>query len=575
MKIQKIIFVTTLIITLFSCENSSNNGNNDEGKAKKSGGEIIIPIDSYFKAVKPTHVLKIQTAQISGQIFESLVKYDCDDLNILPSLAEKWDISEDGLTYTFYLRKDVKYHDNKCFIDGIGRNVTTEDVSDMFYRAYDSNIENTAYAIFQNTVAGGDDYYNGLTEKISGVTFDENTVSITLVELSNTFLSKLLTIFGSIVPKESFSSDVWTPVGTGPFMYNAIETNSELVVLNKNHKYWMKDSNNVQLPYLEKLSFKYYSNDDQRMDDFWNKDISIVKNVPITQISEVLEDRIADFKGKEAKYILESIPQMSTSYLEFNMDSEIFKDKRVRQAISLAIDRKKLVEKTLKNQAFEIGKFGITPPLPKIYKGYDFSGIEKSGYTRNSVKAKELLAEAGYPNGKGFPALSAEFKMQNDRYLIMSEIQNQLKSVLNINMAIEQVEFNKLLENNSTGTADIFEQQWIGDFASPESFLINFYGKLVPDVKGEPSLINGGRYINDKFDELFEKGMSSRTIEESQEFFAEAEKAMLEDPAIVVLFYGESLWLKQSELKGFHTNGMGYLDFTSVYLIKTKVETVK
>jgi len=88
------------------------------------------------------------------------------------------------------------------------------------------------------------------------------------------------------------------------------------------------------LPYLEGINFKHYENDNLRMDDFWDDNVAIVKNVPITKVSEVLEERMSDFKGKNAKYILESIPEMATSYLEFNMNSEIFKDVRVRQAIN-------------------------------------------------------------------------------------------------------------------------------------------------------------------------------------------------------------------------------------------------
>lgn len=571
----KVFFYATVLLTvLFSC-NSNKDSNDNSNSESKQGGDISIPLDSYFKVTKPTDVLKSETAQISGQIIESLVRFNPRNLQIEPSLAEKWELSEDGLTYKFHLRKDVRFHDNACFENGVGRALTTKDVVDMFYRIYSMEQSNAAFSIFQNTIVGADDYHTGVAESISGISFDENTVTVQLVELSNTFLNKLLTVFAAVVPHEIYEQNNFALVGTGPFVYNGAMSSSERVILDRNENYWMKDSNGVQLPYLDRLQFKYYDNDDLRMDDFWANNIAIVKNVPITKVSEVLEERIADFRGKKAKYILESVPEMATSYLEFNMNSEIFKDPRVRQAISLAIDRKKLVQKTLKNQAYEIGKFGITPPLPKIYEGYDFETIEKSGYTRNSVRAKELLAEAGYPNGENFPELSAEFKMDTDRYLMMSEIQNQLKSILNINMAIEQVEFNRLIENNSMGTADIFEQVWIGDFASPESFLVNFYGKLVPESLTEPSVINGGRYVNGKFDNFFEQGLKARTIKDAHEYFAKAEIEMLADPAIAVLFYGEKLWLKQANLKNFHTNGMNHIDFTNVYLASVKVEEKK
>jgi len=566
---KNFFYLLGIISILFSCtNNTSSDSENNEAINTKLGGEINIPLDSYFAVEKPTEILKVEGAQIAGQVFESLVKYNSRTLEIEPALAEKWDISEDGLTYTFHIRKGVKFHDNACFDGGKGREMTTLDVVDMFYRVYENVPENTGYFMFQNTIVGGDDFYNGTATEISGLSSTESSVTVQLAEVSNTFLSKTLTIYGSILPKESLNAEKWEPVGTGPFVYNK-QSNSELVILNKNPNYWMKDSAGVKLPYLDKLTYQFFEDDSDKMDDFWAGKTSIVKNVPITKISDVLEERMSDFEGKDAQYVLESVPQMSTTYLEFNMESKILKSPKVRLAISLAIDRKRLVEKTLKNQAFEIGKFGMTPPLPKFYKDYDFEGIEDVSYTKNSELAKQLLAEAGYPDGKGFPTISAQFKMDNSMYLIMSEIQTQLKSVLNINMDIEQVEFNQLIENNAMGTADIFENIWIGDFPSPESFLINFYGALVPDDKNTPSIVNGARYNNKEFDALFEKGLHAKTSKEANEFFAEAEKVLMQDPPMVILFYGENLWLKQASLKNFHTNGMNYLDFTSVYLDKT------
>ncbi len=573
---KKLILSISIFSLLFSCNSGADKSENkDNDKTTKSGGNITIPLDSYFSIERPREVLKIEAAQIYGQILESLVKFDDETLEVEPALAEKWSISDDGITYTFHLRENALFHDNSCFKDGKGRAVTTQDVVDMFYRIYENVPNNSAYPMFQNTIVGGEEYYNNKSEKISGISNDDKTVTVQLIQPNNTFLSKLVTIYASIIPKESLNDDQWNIVGTGPFKYNKSESTSELVVLDKNPNYWMTDSTGTKLPYLDHLTYKFYDDDNAKMNDFWDSKIAILKNVPITKISSVLEERIDDFQGKKAKYVLESVPQMSTTYLEFNMKSKALKDLKVRQALNYAIDRKKIVEKTLKNQAFEIGKFGITPPLPKIYKGYDFEGIEDYGYTRNSEKAKKLLAEAGYPDGKGFPVLSIQFKQDNSRYLVMSEVQTQLKSVLNIDVDIEQVEFNKLLENQAYGTADIFHNIWVGDFPSPESFLINFYGKLVPSNSNEPSYVNGGRYINKEFDELFEKGMASKNPEEANKYFAEAEKVMLQDPPLIVLYYGENMWLRQANIKNFHTNGMNYIDFTKVYVVNSNDEKAK
>jgi ABC-type oligopeptide transport system substrate-binding subunit len=268
--------------------------------------------------------------------------------------------------------------------------------------------------------------------------------------------------------------------------------------------------------------------------------------------------------------MLVSEPQLSTTYLEFNMQTPVLKNKKVRQAINLAINRKKLVEKIMKNQAYEIGKFGITPPLPKIFTDYDFEAIEDVSYSFNPEEAKKLLAEAGYPGGKGFPSLSMQFRLGNDHYLVASEIQNQLRSVLNINVEIEGVEFNQLIENQAMGKADIFRSTWFGDYPNPETFLVNAYGKIVPQSASEPSYMNSSRYINPAFDEAYEKGAQSATTAESYAAFAEAEKILMEDAAFIMLWYGEDMMLIQSKVRNLQTNGMRFLDLRSVYF-KTRI----
>jgi oligopeptide transport system substrate-binding protein len=312
------------------------------------------------------------------------------------------------------------------------------------------------------------------------------------------------------------------------------------------------------------------------MDNFWGGGLTYIPNVPITAISEVLEERIRDFESNPPKYMLESEPQLSSTYLEFNMQTPVLKNKKVRQAINYAVNRKKLVEKIMRNQAYEIGKFGITPPLTRIFNEYDFEGIEDTSYTFNPERAKELLAEAGYPGGKNFPSLSMQFRLGNDTYLIASEIQNQLKSVLNINIQIEGVEFNQLIENQAMGKADIFRSTWFGDYPNPETFLVNAYGKIVPASMDEPSYMNSSRYVNPAFDEAFERGSKSVTQEESYAAFAEAEKILMADAAFIMLWYGEDMMLLQSKVRDLETNGMRFLDLRSVYFkTRTAKETEK
>ncbi|MEX1000836.1 MAG: peptide ABC transporter substrate-binding protein [Crocinitomicaceae bacterium] len=562
-KLNKLLGLTISLI-LLGCNGSSNDSDNKENESIY-GGVFTMPTGSYFKAIRPTEMQKLETAQVYDQVLEGLVKYNPKTLEIEPALASEWTVSKEGTIYTFTIREDVYFHDDPCFPDGKGRKLNSEDVVFSFQNIFKNETTNRAYYNFKGSIVGGEEYYNGTADHISGISANENEVSIEITEPSSVFLQKLATVFATIVPKESFETDEFHPVGTGPFIYDKKGSNSELVKLYRNSNYYLSDDEGNQLPYLDSVVFKYYEHSEDQMDLFWDKGLSYIPNVPITSISEVLEERIEDFESNPPKYMLISQPQLSTTYLELNMTTPVLKNKKVRQALNMAINRKKLVEKIMKNQAYEIGKFGITPPLTKILKGYDFETIEDAGYVYNPEQAKKLLAEAGYPGGKGFPNLSMQFRLGNDHYLIASEIQSQLRSALNINVDIEGIEFNQLIENQAMGTADIFRATWFGDYPNPETFLVNAYGKIVPDSRDKPSYMNSSRYVNPKFDEAFERGSLTADKDSSYAAFAEAEAIMMEDAPFIILWYGEDLMLLQSNVRNFETNGMRYMDLTTVY----------
>lgn len=552
------------VVFLNSCGGSGDDNDNNVDSVSIYGGTFNMPIGSYFSPTRVVEVQKLETAQVYDQILEGLVKYNPKTLEVEPNLATGWEVSEDGLTYTFTLKDDVYFHDHEVFEGGKGRKLTAEDVLYTFTTIYTAGPENRAYAAFKNTIAGGDDFYNGKATEISGIKADGNKVIFTLTETSTIFLQKLAAIHAVIVPKEAVEAAEFIPVGTGPFIYDKKST-SEVVRLGKNPKYHGKDDKGNQLPYLDSVVFSYYEHQEDPMELFWSGKMSYIPNVPITRISEVLEERIADFESKPPKYVLISEPQLSTTYLEFNMTNKVLKNKNVRKAINHAINRQKLVEKIMKNQAYEIGKFGVTPPLPKIFKDYDFEGIEDVSYQYNPELAKKLLADAGYPDGKGFPTLTFQFRLGNDHYLVASEIQNQLRSVLNINVEIEAIEFNDLIENQGNGRADIFRTTWFGDYPSPETWLLNAYGKIVPSDRSLPSYVNSSRFQNAEYDKLFEQGVHASTVEEAYKSFAAAEKVLMDEAPFIILWYGEDMMLVQASVRQLETNGMRYLDLRNVY----------
>ena len=563
-------YVTTLLIlTVFlSCGSEETDAPEHPVKVEKEarhGGVFRMPLESYFTSARINEVKKYEESQIYWQIFDGLIKYNSKSLEIEPALADSWEVSSDGLFYTFNLRENVKFHDNACFENGIGRIVTPADVVYTFECIYEHSQLNSAYAVFRNTIEGGDEFHMGRADSISGISYEGNAIKFKLKKPSLAFIQKLASVFGSIVAPEVLNDETFVLVGTGPFIFDSENSDSSIVKLSRNKDYYRTDEYGDKLPYLDSVIFVYYDDVNDEMNRFWQGQMSYIRKVPANKLSEVLEDKIGDFESNPPKYVLHSEPELSTTYLQFNMTTPVLKNKKVRKALNYAIDRNKLVEKTIKNQAYGVGQYGITPPLRKSFENYDFDGVGNVSYSYNPDTARALLAAAGYPDGKNFPTLEMQFRLGSVDYLIASEIQKQLLRVLNINIEIGAVEFNVMLDNKSKGVSDIFRTNWVGDYPTPEAFLSNAYGKVVPKSQHDPSFLNTSRYHNPNFDELFEKGTTAATATEANQYFSEAEKILMEDAVFIILWYGEDMALKQASLKSFDMNSIGYVDLRNTY----------
>ena len=283
----------------------------------------------------------------------------------------------------------------------------------------------------------------------------------------------------------------------------------------------------------------------------------------------MVETQIVDFKNKPPKFVLERSPEMATQYYEFNLTKPPFNNFKVRQAFNYAIDRNKIIESVLKGEAYGPGINGICPPS---FKGYDISEIK--GYDFDAEKAKNLLVEAGYPDGKGFPKVKIELNSGGSKNTnVAMEIQKQLKNILNIEVDFEVVSMKQNMEDQKFCKADIFRSAWIADFPSPENFLWMMYGKSVPEDITQPSYPNTSRYKNPEYDKLFETAKAATTKEESYDLFLKAEKVMMNDAPLIVLWYDEDYRLIKSNLHNYNSNPMCYQDFSEVY-IKEVVQAV-
>ena len=190
--------------------------------------------------------------------------------------------------------------------------------------------------------------------------------------------------------------------------------------------------------------------------------------------------------------------------------------------------------------------------------------------------ARELLKEAGYPNGEGFPPVRLEINLGGNKHkLVATELQYQFLDVLGIHVEVEQVSFADKVEHSKYGKSEIFRSAWVADYPSPESFLSVFYGENVPSTLDEPSNLNTMRYKNEMFDSLYIKGTQTSDKAERYEYFAEAEGIMMDESPVIILWYQENYTLYHSEVRNFYYNAMEYFDFSKVYLKELTAEEVK
>ncbi len=560
----------SLAVFYTSCSTGDGKSKTKTAKGDKVyGGTLIVNETEQYQTLYPASIIDIVFNHIANQIYEGLVKFNPKDLSVIPCLAEKWDIDAAGTSYTFHLKKGVMFQDNECFSGGKGRELKASDVEYSFELLCVDSKDNANFAAsFKDRVVGANKFFeaskgkaNGKIEGISII--DDYTVKITLTAPSTSFLYVLASPAASVIPKESVEKyGLNGKVGTGPFVFVENKGNDK-VILKRNDNYHDSDSLGNQLPFLDSIIIGFLPTKKAELESFKNGALAEVVELPSEAIKEMIEKEITDFQNKKPKYILERLPEMASQYYLFNLTKEPFNNPKVRRAFAYAIDRNKIIEEVLKGEAYGPGINGICPPT---FKGYDITKIK--GYDFDAKEAKKLLAEAGYPNGKGFPKVKVELNSGGLKSTdVVLEIQKQLMNVLNVNIDFEIVaSLKQKLEDEKYGRSEIFRASWIADFPSPENFLWMFYGAGVPSDNTQPSWPNTSRFKNAEFDKLFEAGKSAKTNEESYADFMKAEQILMDESPVMMLWYGENYRLVKSNVHNLFSNPMRYRDYSLVYL---------
>lgn len=580
MRLTKLFFLSMLATFMLSCGGGSSDGEHQEvlkeaeGYYKEGdkkykiyyGGIFRINEVENFKNLFPHSIIDAVSARIATQIYQGLYKFDQKTLEPINCLAASEEVSDDAKVWTFHIQKGVFFQDDECFSGGKGREMTAKDVKYCFDMLCSNCPSNTTYELFTSRIVGARDYYDGKASEVSGIKLvDDYTIEITLMNSFSGFKSLLAHNACVIFPKEAV--DKYTvdglakkAVGTGPFMVDEINDNQ--VRLTRNPNYWEKDEHGNQLPYLDIVKVTFTKDKKSELSNFRKKNLDMIWKLPVDEMESVLASLEEAQQGGNPEFRYQQINGLNIQYYAFNATSPMFKDKKVRMAFNLAVDREALIKYTLKGEN-DPAEHGLVPKFGK----YDNSNVP--GFVFNPDEAKKLMAEAGYPNGKGFPELKLYINEGGSiNTIVATALQNQLKENIGVDIIIEPLQFDVLIERFAKGETDFTRTAWIADFPDASNFLWIFYGKNVPDDPNARSIPNFSRYKNPVFDELLEKGMATIDPEEQMKYYNMCDSILVEDAAFLPLYHDQYIRLVQNDIVAFPINAMEYRDLTRVFKSK-------
>nr|WP_234461827.1 ABC transporter substrate-binding protein [Pedobacter segetis] len=503
-----------------------------------------INLDQGLTSLDPAFARNQNVLWMCNQIFSCLVQID-DSLNIIPSVAKKWEISEDGKTYTFHLRDDVFFTDDARFKNGKGRKAVAPDFKYSFSRIIDPKMASSGAWIFNDKVNGKQDF----------IAPNDSTFIIKLNKPFPPFLAMLSAQYCSVVPHEvadKYGKEFRAhPIGTGPFKLKYWKE-GEVLVLLKNENYFEKDSTGERLPYLDALKATFIPDKQTAFMEFLKKDLDYFNSIDGSYRDDILTksgNMTSKYKGK---FKLVKGPYLNTEYLGMLVDSNLaivkdspLKYKKVRQAINYAINREKLV-KYLRNG---IGIPGTAGFIPAGMPGFDAKTVK--GYDYNPEKAKELLKEAGFPNGNGMKELTLS---TTTTYKDLIEfIQGELNNV-GIKSKIEVNQSASLRETIAKRQTNFFRGNWIADYADGEIYLSMFYSKNYVPI--------GPNYTNfnkPEFDKMFEQLNYVKDDKERYRLYQKMDQLVMAEAPVVVLFYDQSVNLIQNNISGLGHNAQNLL----------------
>lgn len=528
-----------------------------------SGGDARTTEKSVFRYNQPEALSSLDPAfarnqaniWATTQLYNGLVELD-QELKIGPALAKTWEVSEDGRSYTFTLRDDVYFHDNEAFAGGKGRQVTAHDFEYSFKRIIDPTTASTGAWIFNDKVLTD---AAGAISDTAFLAVNDSTFRVYLNEPFIAFLEILTMPYAYVVPQEAvqkYGKDFRAnPVGTGPFQFKLWDEGNA-IVMHRNPNYWKADDNGQQLPYLDAVQISFITDKKSEFLTFMQGKLDFLSGIKEGSRDLILNNDGTIQDDFRDKFTVQKVPYLNTEYIGFQLDPANLKgkkpamrDKRVRQALSYAINKKEMIA-YFRNNIGIPGHSGMVPPsLPS------FSEEAVKGYSYDPKKAVALLQKAGF-------SAQNPLKMRLSTVAEHKELAEYMQKKWAEVGAQVEIDINQAPAHQETvdnGRAPFFMKSWLGDYPDAENYLALFYSKNF-----SPAGPNKTHFQNAAFDRLYEQAKLERDVQKRWAMYQQMDQIVMEEAPVIVLFYDEVIRLTQNNIQGLEANPMNTLKLERV-----------
>ncbi|MDX2284293.1 MAG: ABC transporter substrate-binding protein [Bacteroidia bacterium] len=527
------------------------------GQNVDNSGKAVLRmnLDEGLASLDPASARDRARVWMCAQLFSGLVELD-SALALQPALARAWEIDPSGRVYTFRLRRDVLFHEDACFGPARTRRLTAADVAYSFTRICDPATASTGKWIFSGKIQGLDAWLAGQAPAISGFeVLNDSTFRIHLLNPFPPFLSLLAMPYGYVVPKEAveaYGPDFRAhPVGTGPFRLFRWDEGRRLV-LHRNPAYFEPG-----LPHLDAVSVQFIPSRLSAFIQFVQGRLDFIGDLDASYKDEIFNPDGSIDSAYAARYQILPAPQLNTEYLGMLADPALpaaqaspLADLRVRQALSHAIDREKLVRYLLNGMGTPAEAGMIPEGLP------GFSAEAVRGYPYDPARARALLAAAGY-DGRPLVLYSTP------KYAAMTEFVQKSFEQIGVKLEIRNLQGGALRKEVYSSNAAFWRASWIADYPDGENYLSLFYSR-----NASPVGPNTTHFQSPAFDRLYEAALRETRDSVRQRLYQQMDQLVMDAAPVIPLYYDRSFRMLQPWVKGLSSNPMNHLSLKRVQMLR-------